>query len=113
MTYPNAAIIITNFGKKFPDCWDEILINVLKPIINKTPKSPTNIEINFLKENLSSFVKKCENNKVKIGAIESKRPAVFDLIYCSDQLIKKKGIKLPIKPIINIKINKLIDKFIL
>ena len=78
MTYPNAAIIITNFGKKFPDCWVEILINVLKPIINKTPKSPTNIEINFLKENLSSFVKKCENNNAKIGAIESKRPAVLD-----------------------------------
>ena len=85
-----------------------LLLNLSKYAI-----TPTNIEINFLKENLSSFVKKCENNRVKIGAIESKRPAVFDLIYCSDQLIKKKGIKFPINPIINIKINKLIDKFIL
>ena len=50
--------------------------------------SPINMEINFLKVNLSSFVKKCENNRANIGAIESKSPAVFDLIYCSDQLIK-------------------------
>ena len=33
------------------------------------------------------------------GPIDNKRPAVFDLIYISAQLIKEKGIKLPIKAI--------------
>ena len=49
----------------------------------------------------------------KIGPIDINKPAVLDCINCSDQLIKKKGIKFPIKPIKNIKINKSIDKSIL
>ena len=39
-----------------------------------------------------------------MGPTESNKPAVFDWIYCSDQLINKKGIKLPINPIKIIKI---------
>jgi len=42
------------------------------------PIIPTIIEIIFLIENLSSLVKKCDKNRVKIGAIESNKPAVFD-----------------------------------
>ncbi len=54
--------------------------------------------------NLSSLVKKWDNIKVKIGATDKSNPAVLDWMYCSDQLIKKNGIKFPIKPIIKIKI---------
>ena len=57
------------------------------------------IDKNFSKENLSSLVKKWEKISVNIGATDSNNPAVFDWIYISDQLIRLKGIKLPIKPI--------------
>ena len=110
-TYPKAAINIKNFGKKFPDWSREILINASKPKINITPSKPTNIEINVLRKNLFDFRKKCERNKVRIGATDSKSPAVLDWIYCSDQLIKKKGMKLPIKPIRKINNKTLVDKF--
>ena len=55
--------------------------------------------------NLSSLVKKWDKINAIIGATDSKRPAVFDCIYISAQLIKLKGIKFPINPInpINIK----------
>ena len=56
-------------------------------------------------------MKKYERNKVKIGATDNKSPAVFDWINCSDQLIKAKGIKFPIKPIRKINNKTLIDKF--
>ena len=48
--------------------------------------------------------KKWEKISVNIGATDSNNPAVFDCIYISDQLIKLKGIKFPIKPINKIKI---------
>ena len=96
MTYPRAEIITASFGNKLPDMFEEIENKEFNPIINITPINPTMIEKNFLKLNLSSFVKKWENANAKIGAIESKRPAVFDWINCSDQLINKNGIKFPI-----------------
>ena len=34
-TYPKAAIIIANLGKKFPDCLEEILTKESKPKINR------------------------------------------------------------------------------
>ena len=43
-----------------------------------TPKNPINIDINFLRKNLSSLIKKYERNKVKIGATDNKIPAVLD-----------------------------------
>ena len=76
-----------------------------------TPKNPINIDINFLRKNLSSLIKKYERNKVKIGATDNKSPAVLDWMYCSDQLIKEKGIKLPIKPIRKINNKIFLDKF--
>ena len=57
------------------------------------------IEINLFKVNLSSLVKKWDKINAIIGATDSKRPAVFDCIYISAQLIKLKGIKFPINPI--------------
>ena len=39
-----------------------------------------------------------------MGPTDNNNPAVFDLMYCSDQLIKEKGIKFPINPIKIIKI---------
>ena len=38
------------------------------------------------------------NNKVIIGPIDINKPAVDESMYCSAQLIKKKGKKLPITP---------------
>jgi hypothetical protein len=49
--------------------------------------------------NLSSLVKKWDKTNVNRGPTESNKPATFDCTYCSDQLIKEKGIKLPITPI--------------
>jgi drug/metabolite transporter (DMT)-like permease len=46
--------------------------------INITPRSPTNIDINVLRKNLSPLMKKYERNKVKIGATDNKSPAVLD-----------------------------------
>ena len=60
--------------------------------------------------NLSSLVKKWDNTRVKIGATERSKPAVLDWINCSDQLIKKKGIKLPIIPIAIIINKSFLDK---
>ena len=57
-TYPKAAIIIANLGKKFPGCFEEIWTKVSKPKTRITPKNPTNIDINFLRKNLSSLIKK-------------------------------------------------------
>lgn len=103
MTYPKAENIIAIFGIKVFWELEVKLPNVSKPIINSTPIEPTIIEINFNNVNLSSLVKKWDNKSAKIGATESSNPAVLDWIYCSDQLIKKKGIKFPISPMIIIK----------
>ena len=67
--------------------------------MKKTPTKPIVIETIFIKENFSFLVKKCDITKVIIGPIAISIPAVEDGINCSAQLIKKKGIKLPIKPI--------------
>ena len=104
ITYPKAANIIEILGIKFLDSPDVKFKIVSNPIINKAPASPMIIEINFKKVNLSSLVKKCDKIKVNIGPTESSKPAVFDWMYCSDQLINKNGIKFPINPIIIIKI---------
>ena len=42
------------------------------------PRSPTKIDINVLRKNLSPLMKKYERNKVKIGATDNKSPAVLD-----------------------------------
>ena len=75
------------------------MLNVSNPIINKTPISPTKIEINLIKVKLSSFVKKGDKIIVKIGATESNNAVVFDCIDCSAQLIKNNGKIFPIIPI--------------
>ena len=49
-----------------------------------------------MKVKLSSFVKIGDKINVNIGATERKRAVVLDLINCSDQLIRKKGIIFPI-----------------
>jgi len=103
MTYPKAENIIAIFGIKVFWVFEVKLPNVSNPIIKNTPIKPTIIEINFNNVNLSSLVKKWDNKSAKIGATESSNPAVLDWIYCSDQLIKKKGIKFPIRPMIIIK----------
>ena len=103
MTYPKAENIIAIFGIKVFWVFEVKLPNVSNPIIKNTPIKPTIIEINFNNVNLSSLVKKWDNKSAKIGATESSNPAVLDWIYCSDQLIKKKGIKFPISPMIMIK----------
>ena len=103
MTYPKAENIIAIFGIKVFWVFEVKLPNVSNPIINNTPIEPTIIEINFNNVNLSSLVKKWDNKSAKIGATESSNPAVLDWIYCSDQLIKKKGIKFPISPMTIIK----------
>lgn len=103
MTYPKAENIIAIFGIKVFWVFEVKLPNVSNPIIKNTPIKPTIIEINFNNVNLSSLVKKWDNKSAKIGAAESSKPAVLDWIYCSDQLIKKKGIKFPISPMIIIK----------
>ena len=59
--------------------------------------------------NLSFFVKKWDIIKVIIGPIAISIPAVDDCINCSAQLIRKKGIKFPMIPII---INKNITWFV-
>ena len=92
MTYPKAENIIAIFGIKVFWVFEVKLPNVSNPIIKNTPIKPTIIEINFNNVNLSSLVKKWDNKSAKIGATESSNPAVLDWIYCSDQLIKKKGI---------------------
>ncbi len=102
-TYPRAAHIIAILGIKLL-CDILKLIIESKPKIKITPNKPIIMEINFIIVNLSSFVIKWENINVKIGATDNNKPAVLDLIYISAQLIKEKGIKLPIKPIININI---------
>ena len=78
ITYPNAAKIIDSFGKISKVLLEETRVNEFISKISKTPIKPIIIEINFRNENLSSFVKKCENTKVNIGAIDNNKPAVFD-----------------------------------
>ena len=57
------------------------------------------IDRNFINVNFSLLVKKWDIISVIIGPIAINIPAVEDGIYCSAQLIKKKGMKFPIIPI--------------
>ena len=52
------------------------------------------------KKKLENAVKeiKSQGANVIIGPMDINKPAIFDWIYCSAQLIKKNGIKLPIIP---------------
>ena len=72
------------------------------PKMKNTPIKPIIIANNLLYENLSSWVIKWAKISAKIGPTDISKPAVLDWINCSDQLIRKNGIKFPKKPITRI-----------
>ena len=106
---PKAANITSNFANISIELVFKILFNELILNIKKTPIKPIIIDISFIKENFSFFVKKWDITNVIIGPIAMSMPAVEEGINCSAQLIKQNGIKLPIIPII---INKNITCFV-